>query len=547
MPQLTPTDEAIGSAESGGNALARNPESSASGKYQFIQKTFEGVQKNNPDLPKVSWQEFQKNPEIQDQYQVALRQENEAVLQRNGFEPTPSNAYLTHYFGAPKGISLLKANETDPITEHLSSEILKKNKLDPKMTVGDLRQQVSQKMDEAMGKPYRVEVVGYNKEENIPNAGQGIRAPNNPFGSITTKEHQSQLDQIDKSLEKIRQFPQGSPDFNKAVADEYKKGFGPNWGNAFLAALFGQKEQALAWITGGRINKPSIAEALVNGQLKRVQINSNERGDQWITDASTGERLPDNTQITSTSPESAIRTSQIGQEAKAGLVPGQGIGGRSIKGASQINDAEIKVGSWTDVMPTNYGLLESIQAGTKEFQKTLDNITQGPEGRSVMAAIKGFLAGSIDENKLKEAAVLAGVQSHEMGRFVQFTRDMKNISQNDNRMKEAHAPGSGTAGDISLDGGAQGIKQWLNRRISDQAMQDAYNTFVLKNRTTANTLAELNDAFNKSAEREAVINMQRRRSQGKSADIVDGAPIADFDTYGRLIVRKYNAKTKRGE
>ena len=45
-----PTNRAIAKLETGGGST-KNPESSASGIYQFIRSTFEGVKKNNPGLP----------------------------------------------------------------------------------------------------------------------------------------------------------------------------------------------------------------------------------------------------------------------------------------------------------------------------------------------------------------------------------------------------------------------------------------------------------------------------------------------------------------
>jgi hypothetical protein len=58
-----PVNVGIAGLESGGDYSAKNPESTASGKYQFIEDTFLGVQKNNPDLPKVNFEQFKKDPQ----------------------------------------------------------------------------------------------------------------------------------------------------------------------------------------------------------------------------------------------------------------------------------------------------------------------------------------------------------------------------------------------------------------------------------------------------------------------------------------------------
>jgi hypothetical protein len=551
---IDPTDAAIAQVESGGDYSAANPNSSARGKYQFMPETFAGVQRNNPDLPKMSFEQFQKDPAAQEQYQVALRKENERTLKRNGLDITPSNAYFTHFFGAPKGVAMLKAEDDVGITKFLSKDVIKANRLDPNMTVGQLRTAVGSQMDQAMGKTstaYKVDVNGVGNtevpvEQPADYVQQGIKPSTTPFANVGMQE-KKQLDALDQSLAKVRQYPQGSPEFNMAVADGFKKDMGPNWQNAFLSALFGQKEQALTWITGGKIDKPQIAEAYVNGQLKQIFINTNARGDKWYTDPSNNKRLPDNIQITSQSPEGAIGTALTSNAIKAGQAPDTGIGARSAESTKLIQEAENKVSSMSNALPANYGLLENIQANTKKFTPALSNITKSAAGSALLSTVQAFFKGSVDRSALEAAAIKYGIEEKDLGDFVQYMRDINTISQKDSAMKENHAPGSGTAGDLSLEGGAQGVQKWLNRRIHDQAMQEAYNKYFFDNKTTARNIVDLNNNFVKSAEFNAVKNFEKRRAEGKNANIEDGAPIADFDRNGQLIIRKYNARTKRGE
>lgn len=556
IQEIDPTDAAIAQVESGGDYSAANPTSSARGKYQFQPETFAGVQRNNPDLPKMSWEEFQKNPSAQEQYQVALRKENENTLKRNGLDVTPANAYFTHFFGAPKGVAMLKAEDDVGINKFLSKDIIKNNRLDPNMTVGQLRTAIGSKMDEALSggqKPFKLDINGVGSTEQAAETqqpadfvGQGVKPYTSPFANVGVQE-KKQLDALDQSLAKVRQYPQGSPEFNLAVADGFKRDLGPNWQNAFLSALFGQKEQALTWITGGKIDKPQIAEAYVNGQLKQVYINTNARGDKWYTDPSNNKRLPDNIQITSQSPEGAIATSLTANAIKAGQAPDTGIGARSSESTKLIQETENKVSSWSNAMPANYGLLENIQANTKKFTPALSNITKSAAGSALLSTVQAFFKGSVDRNALEAAAVKYGIEEKDLGDFVQYMRDINTISQKDSSMKDSHAPGSGTAGELSLEGGAQGVQKWLNRRIHDQAMQEAYNKYFFDNKTTTRNVVDLNNNFIRSAEFNGVKNYEKRRQDGKNANIEDGAPIADFDRNGQLVIRKYNARTKRGE
>jgi hypothetical protein len=550
--EIDPTDAAIAKVESGGDYSAANPNSSARGKYQFMPETFAGVQRNNPDLPKMSWEQFQKDPAAQEQYQVALRKENEGTLKRNGLDITPANAYFTHFFGAPKGVAMLKAEDDVGINKFLSKDVIKANRLDPNMTVGQLRTAVGSQIDQALAKTstaYKVDVNGVGNttaEQPADYVQQGIKPSATPFANVGMQE-KKQLDALEQSIAKVQKYPQGSPEFNMAVADGFKKDMGPNWQNAFLSALFGQKEQALTWITGGKIDKPQIAEAYVNGQLKQIFINTNARGDKWYTDPSNNKRLPDNIQITSQSPEGAIGTALTSTAIKAGQAPDTGIGARSAESTKLIQEAENKVSSQSNSLPSNYGLLENIQANTKKFTPALSNITKSAAGSALLSTVQAFFKGSVDRTALEAAAIKYGIEEKDLGDFVQYMRDINSISKNDAALKDTHAPGSGTAGELSLEGGAQGVQKWLNRRVHDQAMQEAYNKYFFDNKTTARNIVDLNNNFVKSAEFNAVKNFEKRRAEGKNANIEDGAPIADFDRNGQLIIRKYNARTKRGE
>jgi hypothetical protein len=544
---IDPTDAAIAKVESGGNYSAANPQSSARGKYQFMPDTFAGVQRNNPDLPKITFEEFQNNPDAQEQYQKALRLENETTLKRNGLPQTPANAYFTHQFGAPTGVAMLQADPDMGIDQFLSLDTIRKNGLDPAMTVGDLRSFTNQKMDEAMGvepQPFRVQISGVGDAPGF--TGQGLQTAKNPFESIG-KEHEKTISELDKSIASIRKFKEGSPEFNIAVADGLKKDMGPNWSKAFIAALFGKKDEAYTQITGGAITPAQLGEAFYNGQFIRVMINSNARGDRWITDATTGQRLPDGTQVTSGSPESAIQTTRLAQQARAGLDPTLNIANRSIGQIRAYEDAQNVVNSFTAQLPTNVGLLEQIQTRTKQFAPALDNITKSAEGRTLLDTIKAFTGGLVDRKALESAAINFNIPREQLGDFITYVRDIGVITKRDSAMAGLHAPGSGTAGDVTFEGGSKNVFNWLNSRIQDHAMQSAYNLFFEKEKASSTSPSELNRAFARSAEFEAVKNMQKYKQDGRAVKLKDGAPIANFDKNGELIIQKWNSNTKRGE
>ena len=277
-------------------------------------------------------------------------------------------------------------------------------------------------------------------------------------------------------------------------------------------------------------------------------INSNARGDNWITDASTGKRLPDNTQLTASAPESAIGTSAfIAPQARAGLLNAAAIANRSLSQVKGFEDNQSVVNSWSSQLPTNGGLIEQIQNRTKMFAPALDNITKTAEGRTLLDVIKAFTGGIVDRKALESAAINYNIPKDKLGDFVTYVRDIGVINKRDASMAGLHAPGSGTSGELTFEGGSKNVANWLNSRTQDHAMQSAYNSFFEKEKANSLSPSELNRTFAKSAEFIAVKNMQKYQQQGRGANLVDGAPIANFDKNGDLIIQKWNSNTKRGE
>ena len=562
-----PTNVGIAALESSGDYSAANPESSARGKYQFMPQTFEGVQKNNPDLPKVSWEQFQKSPDVQEQYQNALRAENQNALTKRGLDVTPANEYIMHWAGAPKGVALLKADSSQKLNEFFSENVLKKNRLSGDMSVGDFRNDISQRMMAKMGKygsagagrggqggptaeqlgvqkitsdadgPVTPEEATIVSEGGVPGTGFKIAPP--PM-SI---EQRTQLQELDKISKKISQLPQGSPEFNMAVADGLKKSYGPNWTNAFISAIFGQKDQALTWITGGKLSAPQLGEGIVNGVNKQVWINKNERGDVWFTDPTTGARLPDNTQITATSPEGAIMTSQARRTAE--VTPGAAARRFSLPETQAHQVIGGYVQERAGQLPTENALLYDIHKSTNQFSKQLDNVIRSPQASSFLKIINSIKGGVVDESKLKEAAVPVEQQ----GEFAQYLRNIANLNKLDSSLAGKHAPGAGAHGVLDFEGGAKGVKNWIANRSSSYAYQDAWNNFYEQNKNEK-SVKQITEEFRQSNTYSGIENYKKymmAKMNGEKPDLKDGELIVDYDKKGRLVEKRYNAKTGKVE
>lgn len=98
----------IAQAESGGNPNAKNPNSSASGLYQFTNDTWNAsVQRWGKEL---GIKHGDKNkPEAQEKMVRKLTESNAQYIEKNlGIQPNDGQIYLAHFMGAPAAVKLMK-------------------------------------------------------------------------------------------------------------------------------------------------------------------------------------------------------------------------------------------------------------------------------------------------------------------------------------------------------------------------------------------------------------------------------------------------------
>ena len=102
----------IKGAESAGNPNAQNPNSSASGLYQFTDSTWKSAVDKWGRRAGIKYSD-KANPQAQEAMMSALTQDNSRILQNKGIQPTDQNVYFAHFMGAPaasKAISMLGKN-----------------------------------------------------------------------------------------------------------------------------------------------------------------------------------------------------------------------------------------------------------------------------------------------------------------------------------------------------------------------------------------------------------------------------------------------------
>lgn len=155
------TLRAIIGAESGGNATAQNPRSSARGVGQFIASTWlDMIRRHRPDLVQGRTANellaLRDDPQLNAEMTQMYARENHAKLKAEGVPAGPGEIYLSHFMGPGGAVRALKAPLDTPITSLMSPKEIEANrgirfggKSFADFTAGDLRRWSQHKMRNA--------------------------------------------------------------------------------------------------------------------------------------------------------------------------------------------------------------------------------------------------------------------------------------------------------------------------------------------------------------------------------------------------------------
>ncbi|MCJ2107847.1 hypothetical protein MKK70_21200 [Methylobacterium sp. E-041] len=115
--------------ESGGNDDAKNPNSSATGRYQFTTDTWNGLARKYPDLGLTP--NGRSDPAQQERAAQAFTNDNAKALTSAGIPITPGNLYVSHFLGeagGPKFIAGAMSNPDAPAVAFVSPGAARANR-----------------------------------------------------------------------------------------------------------------------------------------------------------------------------------------------------------------------------------------------------------------------------------------------------------------------------------------------------------------------------------------------------------------------------------
>lgn len=136
-------------AESGGNDSAKNPNSSATGRYQFLDATWADLAQRHPELGLTP--EGRNDPAQQEAAMKAFTMDNARQLTRAGVDVNPGTLYAAHFLGAGGASKVLRAPPDTPVASLVGPEVIQANPHLANMTVADFQQWAASKGGGANG------------------------------------------------------------------------------------------------------------------------------------------------------------------------------------------------------------------------------------------------------------------------------------------------------------------------------------------------------------------------------------------------------------
>lgn len=125
-------------SESGGNDAAANPNSSALGRYQFIDSTWSDLMKRHPELGLTA--DGRTDPAQQEKAIRAFTMDNANTLKGSGIAVNPGSLYAAHFLGPAGASKVLSGAYDSPVSSYVDPQVIEANPFLSGMTVGQFQE-----------------------------------------------------------------------------------------------------------------------------------------------------------------------------------------------------------------------------------------------------------------------------------------------------------------------------------------------------------------------------------------------------------------------
>lgn len=125
--------------ESGGKLYAKNPRSTASGKYQFLRDTWLRLGGSWGSDPSQAFGGLRPSEAEQDARFARLTGQNRAGLVAAGLAATSATLYAAHFLGLPAALAVLTAPPTASLAQLVGAKVMAANPQLAGFSVADFR------------------------------------------------------------------------------------------------------------------------------------------------------------------------------------------------------------------------------------------------------------------------------------------------------------------------------------------------------------------------------------------------------------------------